>query len=182
MWTFSALRCGNLARAHSMPWRLPTGHQLCRLCLLRKPRPALKIKPSSACVTYGTDSQSDKENKRTVEKLSACSVDIRKIRRLKGWVLLEEETYVEEIANILKELGANKTVIASILERCPEAIICSPAAVNTKRKLADGLQKRGRVSAVNRAVSRIFLYCQEPGEPEAKCSVLSRAGTQKCGD
>lgn len=118
-----------------MPWRLPTGHQLCRLCLLRKPRPALKIKPSSACVTYGTDSQSDKENKRTVEKLSACSVDIRKIRRLKGWVLLEEETYVEEIANILKELGANKTVIASILERCPEAIICSPAAVNTKRKL-----------------------------------------------
>lgn len=70
-----------------------------------------------------------------MEKLRACSVDIGKIRRLKGWVLLEEETYVEEIANILKELGANQTVIASILERCPEAIVCSPAAINTKRKL-----------------------------------------------
>lgn len=124
-----------LARAHSMSWRLLTGYQLCRLRLFRKPQPALKIRPSSVCVTYGTDHQSNKENKRTVETLRACSVDIGKIRRLKGWVLLEEETYAEEIANILKELGANQTVIASILERCPEAIVCSPAAVNTKRKL-----------------------------------------------
>lgn len=118
-----------------MSWRLLTGYQLCRLRLFRKPQPALKIRPSSVCVTYGTDHQSNKENKRTVETLRACSVDIGKIRRLKGWVLLEEETYAEEIANILKELGANQTVIASILERCPEAIVCSPAAVNTKRKL-----------------------------------------------
>ncbi|NP_001014287.1 transcription termination factor 2, mitochondrial precursor [Rattus norvegicus] len=118
-----------------MSWRLLTGYQLCRLRLFRKPQPALKIRPSSVCVTYGTDCQSNKENKRTVETLRACSVDIGKICRLKGWVLLEEETYAEEIANILKELGANQTVIASILERCPEAIVCSPAAVNTKRKL-----------------------------------------------
>ncbi|XP_005083852.1 transcription termination factor 2, mitochondrial [Mesocricetus auratus] len=117
-----------------MSWRMLTGHQLCRLCLLRKPQPALKTK-HSAYVTYETDSQANKESKRTVGRLHACSVDIRKIRRLKAWVLLEDNTYVEEIANILKELGANKTVIASILERCPEAIVCSPAAVNGKKKL-----------------------------------------------
>lgn len=125
--------CG-ISQCGSMSWRLLTGHRLCRLCLFRKPQPALKIKPS-ARVSYETDSQSNKENVRTVERLQACSVDIRKIRRLKAWVLLEDDTYVDEIANILKELGANKTVIASILERCPEAIVCSPAAVNAKRKL-----------------------------------------------
>lgn len=70
-----------------------------------------------------------------MEKLYKFSVDIRKIRRLKGWVLLENETYVEEVANILQELGADDAVIASILERCPEAIVCSPAAVDTQRKL-----------------------------------------------
>lgn len=124
-----------LASAHSMSWRLLTGHPLCRPCLFRKLQPALKIKPPSTSVTYGTNGQSNRENMVTVKKLRACLVDVRKIRRLKGWVLLEEETYVEEITNILKELGADKTVIASILERCPEAIICSPAAVDTKRKL-----------------------------------------------
>lgn len=118
-----------------MSWRLLTGYQLYRLCLFRKLEPALKIKPSSACIIYEMDSKSNKENMRTVEKLRSYSVDVGKIRRLKGWVLLEDETYIEEITNILKELGANKTVIASILERCPEAIVCSPAAVNTKRKL-----------------------------------------------
>ncbi|KAL1775004.1 transcription termination factor 2, mitochondrial [Sigmodon hispidus] len=123
-----------ISQCFSMPWKLLTGHQLCRLCLFRKPQPALKINPS-VCVTYETDSQSHKENKRTIERLHACSVDIRKIRRLKPWVLLENDTYVEEIANILKELGANKTAIANILERCPEAIVCSPAAVNAKREL-----------------------------------------------
>lgn len=70
-----------------------------------------------------------------MEKLSKFLVDIRKIRRLKGWVLLERETYVEEIASFLKELGANKTVIGRILERFPEAIVCCPAAVDTERKL-----------------------------------------------
>ncbi|KAL6036206.1 hypothetical protein STEG23_023942, partial [Scotinomys teguina] len=127
------LGCG-ISQGHSMSWRLLTGHQLCRLCLFRKSQPALKIKPS-ACVSDETDSQSNKENTRTVERLQACSVDVQKIRRLKAWVLLEGDTYVEEIANILKELGANQTVVASILERCPEAIVCRPAAVNAKREL-----------------------------------------------
>lgn len=96
---------------------------------------APKYRPFLACFTYTNDHQSNKENKRTVEKLYKFSVDIRKIRRLKGWVLFEDETYVEEIANVLQQLGANETAVASILERCPEAIVCSPTAVNTQREL-----------------------------------------------
>lgn len=109
--------------------------QLRRLSHFRRTQASPKYKPLPAGCSYTTNRQSDQENKTTVEKLSEFLVDIRKIRRLKGWVLLENETYVEEIARILKELGANKTVIGSILERCPEAIVCCPAAVDTERKL-----------------------------------------------
>ncbi|XP_030677169.1 transcription termination factor 2, mitochondrial isoform X2 [Nomascus leucogenys] len=118
-----------------MLWKLLLRSQSCRLCSFRKMRSPPKYRPFLACFTYTTDRQSSKENTRTVEKLYKCSVDIGKIRRLKGWVLLEDETYVEEIANILQELGADETAVASILERCPEAIVCSPTAVNTQRKL-----------------------------------------------
>uniref|UniRef100_G3RX35 Mitochondrial transcription termination factor 2 n=1 Tax=Gorilla gorilla gorilla TaxID=9595 RepID=G3RX35_GORGO len=118
-----------------MLWKLLLRSQSCRLCSFRKMRSPPKYRPFLACFTYTTDRQSSKENTGTVEKLYKCSVDIRKIRRLKGWVLLEDETYVEEIANILQELGADETAVASILERCPEAIVCSPTAVNTQRKL-----------------------------------------------
>lgn len=96
---------------------------------------ASQYRPVLAYFPYTTDNRSNKENKRTVEKLYKFSVDIRKIRRLKGWVLLEDETYVEEIANILQQLGADETAVASILERCPEAIVCSPTAVNTQREI-----------------------------------------------
>lgn len=109
--------------------------QSCRLCSFKKMQSPPKYRPFLACFIYTTDRQSSKENTRTVEKLYKFSVDIRKIRRLKGWVLLEDKTYVEEIANILQELGADETAVASILERCPEAIVCSPTAVNTQRKL-----------------------------------------------
>uniref|UniRef100_A0A8C5K255 Mitochondrial transcription termination factor 2 n=1 Tax=Jaculus jaculus TaxID=51337 RepID=A0A8C5K255_JACJA len=118
-----------------MWWKLLVRAQPCRLCSFRRMRAAPEHKPPLARLTYTTGEQSDKENKRTVEKLCKISVDVRKIRRLKGWVLLEDKTYVEEIASILRELGANKTVIAGILERCPEAIVCSPAVVDTEREL-----------------------------------------------
>ncbi|XP_040840935.1 transcription termination factor 2, mitochondrial [Ochotona curzoniae] len=117
---------------------------LCKLLLWYQPRRLISFRkvqsipgnrPFLECFTYTTDRQSNKENRRTVEKLCQFSVDISKIRRVKEWVLLEDKTYVEEIASILQELGASETVIASILERCPEAIICSPPAVDTQRKL-----------------------------------------------
>ncbi|XP_066212090.1 transcription termination factor 2, mitochondrial [Saccopteryx leptura] len=118
-----------------MLWKLLMRSQPSRLCSLRRMVSAPKYRPLLACFTYTTTNQSDTENKRTVEKLYKFSVDIRKIRRLKGWILLEDETYVEEIANILQQLGADETSVASILERCPEAIVCSPTAVNTQREL-----------------------------------------------
>ncbi|XP_074082871.1 transcription termination factor 2, mitochondrial isoform X2 [Macrotis lagotis] len=106
--------------------------QPCPLCSYKKTE-ASKYEPSLKYFTSTSDKQQTKdENNMTVENLCRLSVDIRKIRRVKGWVLFKKETYVEEIANILQEIGSNETSIASILERCPEAILCSPTAVNAK--------------------------------------------------
>ncbi|XP_042648448.1 transcription termination factor 2, mitochondrial isoform X3 [Tyto alba] len=85
--------------------------------------------------TYTTDTKSRGENKKTIESLYRLSVDIKKIRRLKEWVLLQDVAYVKEIAGILQEMGADETAVANILERCPEAILRTPAEVNSQRAL-----------------------------------------------
>ncbi|XP_054024089.1 transcription termination factor 2, mitochondrial [Dryobates pubescens] len=85
--------------------------------------------------TYTTDTKSREENKQTVESLYRLSVDIKKIRRLKEWVLLQDVAYVKEIAGILQEMGADEAAVASILERCPEAVLHTPAEVNSQRAL-----------------------------------------------
>lgn len=84
---------------------------------------------------YTTDTKSREENKKTIESLHTLSVDIKKIRRLKEWVLLQDVAYVNEIAGILQEMGADKTAVANILERCPEAILHTPAEINSQRAL-----------------------------------------------
>ncbi|XP_049639081.1 transcription termination factor 2, mitochondrial [Suncus etruscus] len=118
-----------------MLWKLVLRSQPYRLCSVRKMLSPPKYRPLLSYLLYTTDRQQNKENKRTVEKLYKFSVDIRKIRKLKGWVLWEDETYVEEIADILQQLGADATAVANILERCPEAITCSPTAVHTQKEL-----------------------------------------------
>ncbi|NXN16762.1 MTEF2 factor, partial [Indicator maculatus] len=85
--------------------------------------------------TYTTDTKSREENKKTVESLYKLSVDIKKIRRLKEWILLQDVAYVKEIAGILQEMGADETTVANILERCPEAVLHTPAEVNSQRAL-----------------------------------------------
>ncbi|XP_065497583.1 transcription termination factor 2, mitochondrial [Caloenas nicobarica] len=85
--------------------------------------------------TYTTDTKSREENKKTIESLYNLSVDIKKIRRLKEWVLLQDVAYVKEVAGILQEMGADEPAVASILERCPEAILHTPAEVNSQRTL-----------------------------------------------
>ncbi|KAM6212438.1 transcription termination factor 2, mitochondrial [Sarcoramphus papa] len=85
--------------------------------------------------TYTTDTKSREENKKTIESLYRLSVDIKKIRRLKEWVLLQDVAYVKEIADILQEMGADETTVANILERCPEAILHTPAEINSQRAL-----------------------------------------------
>ncbi|XP_053798536.1 transcription termination factor 2, mitochondrial [Vidua chalybeata] len=85
--------------------------------------------------SYTTDTKSREENKKTLENLYSLSVDITKIRRLKEWVLLQDVAYVKEIAGILQEMGADETTVANIIERCPEAILHTPAEINSQRAL-----------------------------------------------
>ncbi|XP_065535658.1 transcription termination factor 2, mitochondrial isoform X2 [Lathamus discolor] len=85
--------------------------------------------------TYTTDTKSREENKKTIESLYRLSVDVKKIRRLKEWVLLQDVAYVQEIAGILQEMGADEAAVASILERCPEAVLHTPAEINSQRAL-----------------------------------------------
>ncbi|XP_020838099.1 transcription termination factor 2, mitochondrial [Phascolarctos cinereus] len=102
------------------------------LCSCKKTE-ASKCEPFVKYFTSTPDKQQPKgENAVTVQNLCRLSVDIRKIRRIKGWVLFKEETYVEEIAGILQKIGTNETAIAHILECCPEAILCYPTAVNAQ--------------------------------------------------
>ncbi|XP_072511933.1 transcription termination factor 2, mitochondrial [Notamacropus eugenii] len=106
--------------------------QPCSLCSYKKTE-AFKYEPFLKYFTSIPDKQPPKdENDMTVGSLCRLSVDIRKIRRVKGWVLFKEKTYVEEIADILQKIGTHKTAIPHILERCPEAILCSPMAVNAQ--------------------------------------------------
>ncbi|XP_008108806.2 transcription termination factor 2, mitochondrial [Anolis carolinensis] len=84
---------------------------------------------------YATDFISGPENKATVERLSELSVDIKKIRRLKPWVLSKEVTYVKEMASILQKIGADGSSVAYIFECCPEAILRSPTDVSCQRDL-----------------------------------------------
>ncbi|XP_072256502.1 transcription termination factor 2, mitochondrial [Pyxicephalus adspersus] len=75
------------------------------------------------------------ENQNTLENLYKLSVNIKKIRRLKGWVLCKEVAYVEETAEILKSMGANSTMVANILESCPEAFLQEPAEIKVQKSI-----------------------------------------------
>nr|XP_034984361.1 transcription termination factor 2, mitochondrial [Zootoca vivipara] len=75
------------------------------------------------------------ENKATVQSLYELCVDIKKIRRLKPWVLSKEVTHLKETAKILQEMGADESSVAYIFERCPEAILCSPTDIHYQREL-----------------------------------------------
>ncbi|XP_078075690.1 transcription termination factor 2, mitochondrial isoform X2 [Mustelus asterias] len=76
-----------------------------------------------------------KENRQTVESLNRLSVDVAKIRHLKSWVLLADVAYVNETANTLKEMGAEGRTVALILERYPEAVLCTPAETSAQREV-----------------------------------------------
>ncbi|XP_028307182.1 transcription termination factor 2, mitochondrial-like [Gouania willdenowi] len=75
------------------------------------------------------------ENQRTLDSLYELSVDVRKVRKSKGWVLSESTAFVSETTSILREMGANTAVIAHILEDHPEAVLCRPAHVLAQRDL-----------------------------------------------
>ncbi|XP_042352360.1 transcription termination factor 2, mitochondrial [Plectropomus leopardus] len=75
------------------------------------------------------------ENQQTVEALYDLSVDIQKVRKLKGWVLHQSPAYTKEVADLLKDMGASGSVIARILAVHPEAVLCHPEQMKAQREL-----------------------------------------------
>lgn len=113
-----------------------TASFLCTHCqrarLLLPPSASTTASSSAFTVTY---SSKKTENQHTVDSLYKLSVDIRKIRKLKAWVLSESAAYVSETADLLKEMGADELAIARILETHPEAVLCRPEDVASQRQL-----------------------------------------------
>ncbi|TWW75654.1 Transcription termination factor 2, mitochondrial [Takifugu flavidus] len=79
--------------------------------------------------------QSSAENQQIVEDLYHLSVDIQKVRKLKGWVLCQSPAYPKEIACLLKDIGASEFSIARILTSHPEAVLCHPKHIQAQREL-----------------------------------------------
>lgn len=75
------------------------------------------------------------ENQQTVQTLYDLSVDIQKVRKLKGWVLHQSPAYAEEISIILKNMGASESIVANILGVYPEAVLCHPEQMQTQMEL-----------------------------------------------
>nr|XP_055030464.1 transcription termination factor 2, mitochondrial isoform X2 [Misgurnus anguillicaudatus] len=75
------------------------------------------------------------ENMNTVDALYNLSVDISKVRKMKGWVLRQKPVYVYEAAALLRNMGGSERVIAHVLELYPEAILCNPEQMEAQRKL-----------------------------------------------
>ncbi len=75
------------------------------------------------------------ENPLAVNALYELSVDISKVRQLRGWVLRQSPVYVSETAALLRDMGASGPVIARVLELYPEAILCKPDQMETQKKL-----------------------------------------------
>ncbi|XP_051238202.1 transcription termination factor 2, mitochondrial isoform X1 [Dicentrarchus labrax] len=78
---------------------------------------------------------SSAENQQTVEELYNLSVDIQKVRKLKGWVLHQRPAYTKEVADLLKDMGASGSIIAGILAVHPEAVLCHPEQMQAQREL-----------------------------------------------
>lgn len=99
---------------------------LCLRCQ-RVPALPLNLRP---CATLNSA-----ENQQTVEALYDLSVDIQKVRKLKGWVLHQSPAYVTEVADLLKDMGASGAIIAQILAVHPEAFLCSPEQMQAQKDL-----------------------------------------------
>lgn len=99
------------------------------LCLRCQCITALPLNLRS-CVTL-----SSAENSQTVEDLYDLSVDIQKVRKLKGWVLHQSPAYTKEVAELLKDMGASGSNISRILTGHPEAVLCRPEQMWAQREL-----------------------------------------------
>ncbi|KAM7367254.1 hypothetical protein PAMP_015169 [Pampus punctatissimus] len=98
------------------------------------------------------------ENQHTVDSLYELSVDIRKVRKFKSWVLCEGSAYVSETADVLRDMGAEPTVITRILETHPEAVLCRPEDVAAQKDLWVSVcpNKRELMSLIEKFPSSFF--------------------------
>ncbi|XP_019957787.2 transcription termination factor 2, mitochondrial [Paralichthys olivaceus] len=78
---------------------------------------------------------SSTENQQTVQELYDLSVDIQKVRKLKGWVLHQRPAYTRDVSNLLKDMGASGFIISRILAVHPEAVLCHPEQMQAQREL-----------------------------------------------
>uniref|UniRef100_A0A3Q2NU87 Transcription termination factor 2, mitochondrial-like n=1 Tax=Fundulus heteroclitus TaxID=8078 RepID=A0A3Q2NU87_FUNHE len=108
-----------------------TAASLCASCQVMR----VLLPPSASLTSAATPHGKREENQQTVDSLYELSVDIRKIRKLRGWVLSESPAYVCETANLLRDMGADAAAIAHILETHPEAVLCRPEDVAAQRDL-----------------------------------------------
>ncbi|XP_077049620.1 transcription termination factor 2, mitochondrial [Siphateles boraxobius] len=90
---------------------------------------------TTSLLTRPNSSIVHEENLVTVDALYDLSVDISKVRKVKGWVLRQSPVYVSETAALLRDMGASGPVIARVLELHPEAILCKPEQMEAQKKL-----------------------------------------------
>ncbi|KAF6736652.1 Transcription termination factor 2, mitochondrial [Oryzias melastigma] len=114
--------------------------------------------PPSVSASSGTPPIKRQENQRTVSSLYELSVDIRKVRKFKGWVLSESTAYVSETADVLRDMGADTAVIARILETHPEAVLCRPEEVVAQRDLWESVcsSKRTLLNIIEKFPASFF--------------------------
>lgn len=130
-----------------------TSASLCASCQ----RMRLLLPPSVSASSL-TPPIKRQENQRTVSSLYELSVDIRKVRKFKGWVLSERTAYVSETADLLRDMGADATVIARILETHPEAVLCRPEEVTAQRDLWESVcsSKRTLLNIIEKFPASFF--------------------------
>lgn len=117
------------------------------------------------------------ENKTTVDNLYKLSVNIKKIRQLKSWVLYKDVAYVEETANILKEMGASDVTVANILESCPEAFLQDPVEIHAQKSIWNLVcPKDGELIKLIEKFPDSFFTCKSPTNQRANIKYFQDLG------
>lgn len=128
-------------------------------------RMRLLIPPSASSSTVSHPLKKT-ENQHTLNSLYDLSVDIRKIRKLKGWILTESTTYVSETADLLRDMGADAAAISRILETHPEAVLCRPEEAAAQRELWESVcpGKKELISIVEKFPASFFTLTQHSNQ------------------
>lgn len=124
------------------------------------------LMPPSASSSTSTHPLKKPENQHTVTSLYDLSVDVRKIRKLKGWILTENTAYVSETADLLRDMGADAAAISHILETHPEAVLCRPEEAAAQRELWESVcpGKKELISIVERFPASFFTLTQHSNQ------------------